>query len=279
MKIPLWISVLLLFCIQWAAPRYADAEPPIYACYVTHIENSAKIQNLENYRDDRNALRELAETITANGSAYDFQSDWTFLSEVGTYDIGPVVGDTDRKNLIRYFHENLGVSVDPHCHESHYNIADVAYMIEELGVTPTGVVGGFIYGPADNSNWERFSQPIPGRQVPSYSWTGNLLWGSATRGHTGNDDRSSGLWRPYSKTYFYRNDPGGTITQIGGGLRDYEELLELLVWQEAGMLSERGMYTTSIFISQSESCNPITRFTVQSQISSLQSYVDSGRLI
>ena len=279
MKLHLWISVLLLFCIQWAAPRSADAEPPIYACYVTHIENSAKIQNLENYRDDRNALRALAETITANGAAYDFQSDWTFLSEVGTYDIGPVVGDTDGKNLIRYFHENLGVSVDPHCHDADYNIADIAYMIKQLGVIPTGVVGGFIYGPADDSNWERFSQPIQGLRFPSYSWNGSLLWGGATLGHKGNDDRSSGIWYPYSKTYFYRNDPGGIITQIGGGLRDYEGLLELLVLQEAGLLSEGKMYTSSIFLSQSESCLPFTRLNIQSQIISLKPYVDSGRLI
>jgi hypothetical protein len=42
-----------------------------------------------------------AEAITTNGSAYDFQPDWTFLSEVGTYDTGPVVINADGKNLIR----------------------------------------------------------------------------------------------------------------------------------------------------------------------------------
>ena len=279
MKISLWISVFLLFGIPSASLRLANAAPPIYACYVTHIEDSVKIQDRDKYRIDRGVLLELAKAITNNGAAYDFQSDWSFLSEVGTYDAGPIVIDTDGKNLIRYFHENLGVSVDPHSHETSYNIADVAYMIEELGVTPSSVVGGFIYSPADDSNWERFSQPIPGLKFPSFSWTGTLLWGGATRGHTGNDERSSGLWFPYSKTYFYRNKPGGTLSHIGGGLRDYEGLLELLARQEAGMLSAGGMYTSSIFFSQSESCNPITRLNVQSQISALQPYVDSGRLI
>ncbi|MEA1926578.1 MAG: hypothetical protein U9N73_00100 [Candidatus Auribacterota bacterium] len=279
MKIPLWIILLILFDIPSAALRSANAAPPIYACYVTHIEKSENIQGLEDYRDDRGALLGLAEAITSNGSAYDFQSDWTFLSEVGTYDTGQALPNTDGKNLIRYFHENLGVSVDPHCHENQYNIADIAYMIEELGVTPPGVVGGFIYAPAEDSTWERFSQPIPGRQFPSYSWTGTILWGGATLLHTGNDDRSSGIWHPYSKSYFYRNNPGGPLTQIGGGLGDYEGLLELLARQEAGMLSEGRMYTASIFLWQSKSCNPITQFSVQSEIRSLRTYVDSGRLI
>ena len=279
MKILLWICAYVLFGVLPAVARSVNGSPPIYACYVTHIESSGKIQDLEDYRVDRGVLLELAKAITNNGAAYDFQSDWTFLSEVGTYDTEPIVIDTDGKNLIRYFHENLGVSIDPHSHETSFNIADVAYMIEELGVTPTDVVGGFIYGPADDSDWERFRHPISGLKFPSYSWTGSLLWGGSTRGHTGNDDRSSGLWLPYSKTYFYCNKPGGTLSHIGGGLRDYEGLLELLARQEAGMLSAGGMYTYSIFFSQSESCNPITRLNVQSQINALQPYVDSGRLI
>ncbi len=275
-----WLGRLLPICGAAAiAVPAADAAPPIYACYVTHIEESPLIQIRDAYLIDRSNLLELAQAISSNEGAYDLQSDWTFLSEVETYDQGDVTADTDGKNLIRYFAENLGVSVDPHAHESRYNIADVAWMISRLAVTPSVVVGGFIYSPPEDANWERFSQPIQGVRFPSSSWTGSLLWGGATQGHKGNDDRSSGIWRPESSHYFYRHNPAGIITQIGGGQRDYEGLLELLACQEAGQLSEGGMYTTSIFLSQQESFTPATRLIVANQISALQTYVDSGRLI
>jgi len=140
--------------------------------------------------------------MAENGVAFNLQPDWTFLSEVGLYDSGPVVEDTNGKNLIRYFNEDLGTAIDPHGHEVFgHNYDDIAYLIESLGVTPSPVVGGFLYDPPNNyQNWERFFNPLSGTVYPGYSWSPSILCLGATAGHTGNDDSDSRtypvlLWR------------------------------------------------------------------------------------
>jgi len=219
------LLVLLAF-LSLSLP--ARAAPPIYACYVIHLEEYAGVRSLSRYLADRESLRLLAEAIRTGGADLDFQPDWTILSEVGTYDHGPVTADTDGKNLLRYFRENLGFSIDPHAHETVYNIADVAFLIEELNVVPSGVAGGFLFAPQRLANWERFSAPVRGMRYPDYSWTCSSIWGGSYLFHRGNDDRASGVWRPRSGDFFYRHDSAGPLANIGGGKRDYGGLQELL---------------------------------------------------
>ncbi|HDL63970.1 MAG TPA: hypothetical protein ENH12_01130, partial [Proteobacteria bacterium] len=107
------------------------APPPIYVCYFAHIEESRNVQRLESYLKERREIRLFAEMMAENGVAFNLQPDWTFLSEVGLYDFGSVVEDTNGKNLIRYFKEDLGTAIDPHGHEVFgHNYADIAYLIE-----------------------------------------------------------------------------------------------------------------------------------------------------
>ena len=98
-------------------PMVSAAHPPIYVCYFAHVEESRNVQSLESYLKERREIRLFAEMMAENGVAFNLQPDWTFFSEVGLYDSGPVVEDTNGKNLIRYFNEDLGTAIDPHGHE------------------------------------------------------------------------------------------------------------------------------------------------------------------
>ncbi len=262
-------------------PNVHAAAPPIYACYFAHVEEYRNVQSRESYLKGRKNIRLFAEMMAKNGAAFNFQVDWTFLSEVGLYDSGPVLRDTNGKNLIRYFSEDLGTAIDPHAHENFgYNYADVAYMIEQLGVPPSPVVGGFLYSPADNKQeWERFLKPLPGAAYPDYTWTASILFVGSVAGHQGNDDLSSGCWRMDNKYFFYRHNPGSSLIHVGDGGRDYESLLELLAYQEAGMLDEGKMYTAAICITEIPLKSPSHRLEVEAQVGVLNRYAAEGRLI
>ena len=48
--------------------------------------------------------------------------------------------------------------------ETQYNYADVAYLLDQIGVPPTNTVGGFLYDPPDNpQGWEQHEAGIGGR--------------------------------------------------------------------------------------------------------------------
>src|SRR3990170_8327065 len=156
--------------------RASAALPPVYLTIVSHNEEPLGgrpdyTADRDFYLQNRALLKLLAETITSRGATYNFQSDWNYLKAVAMYDTGSVTGDTAGKNIVRWMRENLGVEVDPHAHETQYNYADVAYLIEQLGVTPSNNVGGFLYDPPDNAQrWEQHANWLNGSVYPSYSW-------------------------------------------------------------------------------------------------------------
>lgn len=172
----------------------------VYLTIVSHNEEpSAKrpdyLNDREFYLQNRALLIQLVNTISAHGAAYNFQSDWNFLQAVIRYDQGDVTKDTGGKNIVRWMAEDKGVEIDPHAHESQYNYADVAALIEQLGVAPSHTVGGFLYLPPGNpQGWEKHKAGMSGAVYPGYFWRADILWGASTMLHQGDDDRSSGVW-------------------------------------------------------------------------------------
>ena len=266
-------GTLLSFSNGGSRPLRAAPLPPVYLTIITHNEEPLDgrvdyTADLNYYLQNRDLLKTLAQAITSRGATYNFESDWNYLQAVAMYDVGSVTDDTAGKNIVRWMKEDLGVEVDPHAHETQYNYADVAYLIEQLGVTPSKNVGGFLYDPADNSQgWEQHANGVYGWVYPSYFWRADHLWGAGTYQHQGNDDHSSGIWRPHDRYNFYVDDPNQRLLYIGG-CSSRPGLEQLLSDIETGRAPADGFYTANLAV-------PPQDWMTQSDIAQLGSYIDS----
>jgi hypothetical protein len=274
-------GVFLLFGSR-PASRAATPLPPVYVTIISHNEEPAGgrpdyTANLNYYLQNRDLVKLLAETVTGKGATYNFQSDWNYLKAVAMYDVGSVTDNTAGKNIVRWMKEDLGVEVDPHAHETQYNYTDVAYLIEQLGVTPSKNVGGFLYDPPDNSQgWEKHINGISGSVYPSYFWRADHLWGGGTYQHLGNDDKSSGIWRPQDRYNFYVDDPAQRLLFIGGcgGQPSVTQLLDDI---QAGRAPAGGFYTVTLMMIQ-DWMTPQSIAQLGSFIDFLAPYVAQGRV-
>ncbi len=229
------------------------------------------------YYKNRNTVVKLANTITHGGASFNFQSDWNWLMAVDKYDSGDVTDNTADKNIVRWMHEDLGISIDPHAHETKYNYADVAYLIEQLGVEPSPVVGGFLYQPADNAQgWEHHEEGTYGIQYPDFFWKPDVLWGAATKNHQGNDDDHIGVWKPKDRYNFYEHDPDRRLTYIGhgGGMPDVFNVLNSI--ESCGLPADR-FYTITIVVIQ-DFITDSNIEDIETFIDKITPYVESGRV-
>lgn len=229
------------------------------------------------YLQNRQLVKLLAETITSKGATFNFQSDWNYLKAVAMFDTGSVTSNTAGKNIVRWMHENLGIEIDPHAHETQYNYADVAYLIEQLGVAPSKNVGGFLYYPFNNAGWEKHINGLQGKVYPTYFWRADNLWGAATLYHQGPDDRSYGIWRPKDRYNFYQHDSTQRLLNIGGGCGDYQGVWKILEYISSGRAPAEGFYTANVMMIQ----DWMTESSIQELgnfIDSLSGYVTQGRI-
>lgn len=236
-----------------ASPQWQEGT--VYVTFVSHNEepNGRQPDYLNNeafYLENREVLRQLVELLTANGAAYDFQTDWNFLQAVAKYDTPEVRATTGGMNIVQWM-ASLGVSIDPHAHESRYNYADVAALIQSLGVDASAVVGGFLYQPVASADWERFLDgSLAGKVYPATSWDPSILWGAATSQHRGDDDTTSGVWRPQDAAHFSTDDPDSDLVYVGNCTSTAEGLDDLLADIESGNAPESNFYTASIMLGQ-----------------------------
>lgn len=230
--------------------------PTIYVSIVTHSEDTQS-PGTPNFSTDesatiseRDGVAKFAAMIAEHGATYDWQSDWNFLLGLQKYDEGSSL--TNNKTLPKYLVEDLGMSADPHSHQHNgYNYADVAYLLQSLGVTPSGIVGGFIAAPASQSEYIELSQTLTGSKYPTYSWTPTALWGGGTGLHINETGQwVSGIWIPKSAEDFFTPASSGTPV-IGRYDGDFNGLDALLAKQAAGDLEAGNMYTITITTNQS----------------------------
>ena len=237
----------------WQYPPAApQVDPPILVSIVMHNEeppgNPDFVNNESAFWLHRAALVQFVDMLYANGVMFNYQSDWNFLRAVALYDTG--TPSTNGKNVIRYIKEDLGFEVDPHAHETQYNYADVAYLIETLGVTPSHTVGGFLAGPPEDSKLEYLWQPITGTQYPTYTWQAEILWGGATSHHQ--DEESlwvSGVWKPKDNYHFVEHADGAPLPHVGGYGRKCDPLVQK---QQDGELEEDKIHTCTMFVGQTD---------------------------
>lgn len=291
------LVLLSLASESFAAPRRrAVVRPPspvpaVHVAIFTHNEDPHHPETPDfmadraTYESFRVVLLSFAEILQSRRMNWNWQSDWNFLNATIQYEVlgggdPRLVGMTHGKNIVRYLHEDLGVEIDPHSHENDgYNYADVAALIQDCGVTPSGVVGGHIYDPAapGYQNWPRFNIGITGKKYPNYFWKPVLLMGAGTPNHA-SDPVASGMWRPKSPAEFFT--AGGTgIAAFGNWDGTLTGLDELIARVESGQLASNLVWTASFGFNQSDLVKPgFLDQTVRPTIERLAEYRDTGRI-
>ncbi|MBS3772828.1 MAG: hypothetical protein KGY55_01355 [Candidatus Thermoplasmatota archaeon] len=257
--------------------------PPIYVSVVTHNEEPLSglypdfVDNETAFWKHRKAVIDFAMMLSDEGVKYNFQSDWNFLLAATLYDAGDA--DTNGKNIIRFLKEDVGVEIDPHAHETQYNYADVAYLIESLGVTPSHIVGGFIAYPPEDAKTEYFREPLTGWVYPGYQWQADVLWGGATSLHQNEEHLwISGIWKPKDNDNFLVHDDQAPLPHIGNYQlkHGFQGVQDLLQKQQQGELEAGKIYTQTVFVGQNKLVNQQYIHEVQQQIQNLSAYTSAG---
>ena len=231
--------------------------PSILASIVMHNEEPLSglypdfVNDEPAFWQHRAALVQFVNMLHANGVMFNYQSDWNFLMAAALYDTG--TPETNGKNVVRYI-KDLDFEVDLHAHETQYNYADVACLIEALGVIPSHTAGGFLADPPEDSKLEYLWQPITATLIPTYTWQAEILWGGATLLHVNEESLwASGVWKPKDKYHFLEHDDAAPLPHVGGYGRDCDRLIQK---QQNGELEEDKIHTCTIFVSQNNLLRP-----------------------
>ncbi len=270
------IAFLSVFFLLFGNYSYLTSQnnPKLYLHFVTHNEeNDVFLNNYSYYILNRNNIIQLANVVVSKNVKWNFQSDHAYLRAVIKYDTGSTTNNTNGKNIIRWLVEDMGITCDPHAHETSYNYADVAHLHDSLGITATKVVGGFLYDTIVNgNNWENLEAGIYGRQYPWAFWKPDILWGGGTQNHV-NDPQVYGAFKPKSMAEYWVHDPARRLTLIGNGCGNkiwdtsnvsyiFGKIKRITDAIDAHTLPDSGFYTAAIFISSgSLSTTVINKFS------------------
>ncbi len=259
--------------------------PVLYLSFLSHNEEPNLAKNRPDwtadeafYKENRALLREFVKTITKAGAAFTFQSDWNYLMATQMFETADVTTDTDGLSILHWM-KAAGVQIDPHAHESSHNYADVAYLLTANGLEPTKVVGGFLYDPPNNfQGWEKHIDGLNGDQYPSYFWQADILWGAATLNHQGNDETSSGIWRPKDRYNFTEHDDAQRLLYVASCDSRFSGVKKLLADFDADAAPADGFYTASIMYPQ-DFMTSQTIEEIAGIIAQLQPRVDAGQVV
>jgi hypothetical protein len=249
----IWLAGWLLSASACGADDTHGSNAAVHVVLFTHIEDSTPagtlgtMQSRTSYMALRSKLIELAQRAAGHGVAWTLQPDWKMLEAALIYEDAATTAGTGGKNFLRYLHEDLGVAIDPHSHESGgYNYTDVAHLLDQLGVGGSTVIGGHIWDPSlpQFQAWDRFRAPVAGTRYPAASWRGDLLIGAGTPNHV-NDPLVSGLWRPQDRDHYFVDDPAANIVAVGSWHDDVAGVEELVQAYAEGAVAADVLLTAS----------------------------------
>ncbi len=199
---------------------------PVYVVFNSHNEESWNLDKEQRYLDYREDLLERLKIIDEYGATFNWQSDYSVLLSMIKYEKGDILDDTNGKNILRYMVEDLGFSVDPHLHPTEYNYADLAYLIEQLDVEPSNVIGGSIVrecviGVITYNDWKDYLEIqsdgyIYGSVYPNYKWKPEIMSGAGSAEHQF-DVLDSGMWIPGDSENYHEPQNNGQIVHFGVG--------------------------------------------------------------
>ncbi len=273
------------------------ATTPIYLNVNIHNEEAAPdpdYTDSTSYAASREWVRQLADTVTAHGAAFNFQSDWRFLLGCIRFDHGTL--STNGKNLIRWMSEDRGIEIDPHSHHLSlagsspftYTIVDDAKLIDSLGVPPSRNVGGFV---ALDTTWQALEVSTHGKQFPAYWWWPATLWGGGSPDHK-SDVNTYGAWNPKSGRSmidFLTHVPTLHLSLIGNGcstlITDTTQVssatfnLVQLIGALHGGGAPAGKFYAATLQMNVRDLNATCLARLGQILTALQPYVDSGDLV
>ena len=252
-------------------------KPAIYATIVSHSEDTSPrfdyLDTEAGYIAGRDALLEMANFVKDTGASWDYEPDWRFLEAAIKYEKGDVLSNTNNKNILRYLSEDLGFQIDAHSHENNgYNYADVAYLINQLGVTSSNIIGGTIVFPVEASQFERFRVHLTGDKY-SYTWDPEVLWGAGTAQHVGDEQKKSGLWRPKSAADFFTHDANANLIYVGS-CDNIDSLVDAIYVSKTAPTDK--IYNVVIFIAEDALQDSGKFSNYEEQISKMNEYVKKG---
>lgn len=236
----------------------------VHVVVFTHIEDSTPSGDIPSgpsrsqYLLLRQRMLDTAEAFQDHGLTWVFQPDWKVLLAAQAYEDAATRASTGGKNVLQYLREDLGVVVDPHSHEKGgYNYTDVAYLLDQLGVGGSTVIGGHVWDPSlpEFAHWDRFRTSQAGSQYPSASWRGDILMGHGTPNHV-NDPTVSGIWRPRDADHFFEDNPAANITAVGDYTHDVAGISTLLGLYDSGAVPPTCMLTATYHLLPAALANP-----------------------
>ncbi len=234
----------------------STAPTPVYVVLFTHIEDNTPTGTIgdaitrTNYLRTRQSVIDMATLARRYSVKWVLQPDWKFLLAALAYEDASMTSSTGGVNVLRYLRDTMGVAIDAHSHENFgYNYTDVAYLLDQLGVGGTTVIGGHVWDPSlpQFQNWDRFRSAQSGQTYPSARWRGDILMGAGTPNHV-NDPTVSGVWHPKDRNNFFTDDPTGNIVSVGQFKGDVDGITELNALARAGTIASTCMKTASIHL-------------------------------
>lgn len=189
---------------------------PLYFNILTHNEETAQWGLPNFYAANRARLVSFTNYLTTSGATWNMQSDWTYLTAVIQLDTQyfPI---TNNKNILRWMHEDMGVEMDPHGHESSHIYPDLVYLMDSIGLPESKVIGGSIYNDDNGiNNWVNLINGQNGVVYPQRFWKPEYLMGGGTPNHV-DDLRYHGFWNPQDNDNYLTHDASSPLHHIGVG--------------------------------------------------------------
>jgi len=251
------ILTLCLFSVQ------AIAQPKIHFDFLSHNEESSQWNGTPYYNTNRLKLISLANYFQTNGMTWNMQSDWRYLISVLTKETAALMQSTNNKSILRWMHEDKGVEMDPHAHESQYIYPDVAKLLDSIGLPESKVMGGSIYNDSNGVNvWTNLVNGQYGLVFPNYFWQPDCMMGGGTPNHV-NDLKYFGFWNPQDTANYLIHDSTSHLRHIGVGceikIKDtisfsfiMSQVNDVVNAVQSGQYPSNGFYVQTIFFEQGD---------------------------
>lgn len=254
-------NLVCLFCLITSS--FAISAQHIYFNFVSHNEETSNWNGNPFYTVNRGRLISLADTFAAKGITWNMQSDWVFLTNVLGKETPSLMLQTNNKNILRWMHEDKGVEMDPHAHESQYLYPDVVKLMDSVGLPESKVIGGTIYNDSNGINiWTNLVNGQYGLIYPTKFWQPDYMMGGGTPNHV-NDLRYYGFWNPQSPASYLTRDTATRLRHLGTGctmkITDttnvatfMNDLRNLVNRVQSGEYPTNGFYVQTLFFSQAD---------------------------
>jgi hypothetical protein len=239
------------------------------------------------YLDERKVLVELVNLFDSMGVKFNYQTEWTWIESIKMYDNGNLLNSTNGKNIFEWMQQDMNVELDPHSHENDYAYADIAYMMTQVGVTPSKNIGGFIYDLSSDQDWQKHQSGTYATLDTSYFWKPDNLWGASTYLHQNNgDDQTYGAWKPLDSLHFYDHDSSQHLMYIGQGCKSsiaqmvsINDIFNIIDALNNGSVPDSGFYHASILMNNHYFDEPAYVKMVLQAINQIKAYDVNNRVV